>query len=127
MNSFSYNFLSAIDTLQKGESCCGRYIINRFPQIEAKFLLRNSCLLNESVSLFLFHQNNFNFPIDREGNLSNYYAVSVAWMAELADALDSKSSSFTRVRVRPPLQVPVRCVVVFVRGVFPVFVAMSVY
>ena len=28
-------------------------------------------------------------------------------MAELADALDSKSSSFTRVRVRPPLQVPV--------------------
>ena len=30
-----------------------------------------------------------------------------AWMAELADALDSKSSSFTRLRVRPPLQVPV--------------------
>ena len=55
----------------------------------------------------LSSKNNFHFPIDRWQDLSNYSIVLVAWMAELADALDSKSSSFTRVRVRPPLQVPV--------------------
>ena len=55
-------------------------------------------------------KNKFNFPIDRRNDLSNDRVISVAWMAELADALDSKSSSFTRVRVRPPLQVPVMAV-----------------
>ncbi len=46
------------------------------------------------------------FFIDKLGNIGLFVLSLIAWMAELADASDSKSDDFTVVWVRPPLQVP---------------------